>query len=237
MEDQYDYRLYIGYDYGDSWYDNASNWQDLSIFIKRESTQTGRSKTKLSFRAIILFGIDQRITAVWNTIASVALKDQCDYFYPANDDLELITKGWTSGAIHALKSCHVASNFGIATFRDVTVCMAPTFHLVHRTHLDFHNGFYYPIPAHGAAQDPWIYSLYRPWRCAFVLKQYQIRNHIGLTSGPRYDYADRSRLDQWIQRGRRELYGRLSTFNSSRYNQSFVNYSLLNLDLNWDTPC
>ncbi|CAF1424413.1 unnamed protein product [Adineta ricciae] len=234
-EDQYEYRLYIGYDYGDSWYDNISNWQHLSDFIRLQ-LKANRSGLRVTFRGIRLHAMEQRLTPVWNTLAQVAQKDQCDYFYPANDDMQLLTKGWTSAAVEALRSCPVASNFGIAAFKDVGVCMVPTFHLVHKTHLELHGGIYYPVPSHGAGQDPWIFAVYRPWKCAFHLKQYEIKNHIGLASGPRYKYVDAPQFGRWIQRGRQELYNRLS-LSQSLYNQSFVNSSQLNFDIVWDLPC
>ncbi|CAF1493313.1 unnamed protein product, partial [Adineta ricciae] len=128
IEIQYNYHLYIGYDRDDPCYIKNTSSSDFRVYIKTN----------------VLYGIDQRITAIWNILAAIAYKDDCDYFYPANDDLQLRTKGWTSAAIQLLQSCGVASNFGIVAFRDISACEYPTFHLTHRKHLDLHDGIYYP---------------------------------------------------------------------------------------------
>ncbi|CAF1498594.1 unnamed protein product, partial [Adineta steineri] len=178
IESDYDYRLYIGYDYGDMWYDNDTNWDKLLSFITTRITDSSHLRLNVSVRPILLFGVEQRITPIWNTLATAAYKDMCDYFYPANDDILIRTKGWTSAAIRTLKTCVVASNFGIVTFKDLNNCVMPTFHLVHRTHLDLHEGIYYPLPTHGDGQDPWIFGVYRPWKCAFFIEHYELKNRV-----------------------------------------------------------
>ena len=237
MEHQYDYRLYIGYDVDDPWYDNTTNWQDLHDFIRMNMKQESRFGLHLEVKPKILYGIDQRITAIWNSLATAAYNDHCDYFYQANDDMLIQTKGWTSSAIRTLEQCPVGKNFGVVAFNDLTACEYPTFHLTHRTHLDLHDGIYYPLPSHGAHQDPWIFSMYRPWRCAVVLRQYRVKNHVGLSVKARYDYGDERPLQSWIRRSRTRLYHLLSTEYATRYNQSFVNASSINLDLSFTIPC
>jgi hypothetical protein len=236
IEEQYSYRLYIGYDYGDPFYDNASNWATLLKIFNSYATKGEHSRFHVQFNPRILYGIDQRITAIWNTLAAIAYNDSCDYFYPANDDLHLATSGWTTAAIRELQKCPVANNFGVVAFRDLSACGYPTFHLTHRTHLDLHDGIYYPLPSHGAHQDPWIFSMYRAWNCAFFLSKYELRNHIGISVIARYDYGV-SQLPQWIQRSRLILFNRLLALPSSRYNQSHVNSNDLNSQIDWLVPC
>ncbi len=235
IEDKYDYRLYLGYDYNDAWYDNEKNLRDLVNLFDTYMRNASWSGYHVELRPIMLFGIDKRITAIWNTLAATAYKDLCDYFYPANDDLQFRTKGWTSAAVHELEKCVVASNFGVVAFRDLSACSFPTFHLTHRTHLDLHDGIYYPLPAHGAHQDPWIFGMYRIWNCAFFLPQYELRNHVGISVTARYEYGNGSQLVYWITRSRRQLYNRL--LSSSRYDQDFIKPSNLYSQMDWTVPC
>lgn len=238
IEKHYDYWLYIGYDIDDPWYDNETNWRTLMNFIQIKSRETTHAKLRLNVRPVKLYGIDKRITAIWNSLAATAYRDLCDYFYPANDDLQFQTEGWTSSAIRRLKKCTFASNFGIVAFKDIAACDYPTFHLTHRTHLDLHDGIYYPLPFHGAHQDPWIFSVYRPWKCAFVLHHLKVKNHIGLEGGKaRYEYGDSQRLVFWVQLSRQRLYKRLSSLSSFHYDQSFINLSRLTTDVELKIPC
>ncbi|CAF1516953.1 unnamed protein product [Adineta ricciae] len=237
IEIQYTYQLYIGYDRDDPWYDNEKNWSDLINFIHSYIRNTSSSDFRVDIKANVLYGVDQRITAIWNILAAIAYKDGCDYFYPANDDLQLRTKGWTSAAIQLLQSCGVASNFGIVAFRDISACEYPTFHLTHRKHLDLHDGIYYPLPSHGAHQDTWIFSVYRAWNCSFFLPQYQLKNHVGLSVKARYDYGDDSKITFWVRRSRKYLYNRLMNFSTTDYNQSLIDLSHINSHVELKVPC
>jgi hypothetical protein len=237
IENMYEYHLYIGYDYDDPWYDDATNRQDLFKSIDDQVKAISQKTIRLYVRPITLFGIDQRITAIWNTLASAAYRHGCDYFYPANDDLKFLTKGWTSAAIRTLEASPVAKNFGVVAFRDVSSCSYPTFHLTHRTHLEIHDGIYYPLPSHGAHQDPWIFGMYRGWNCSFFLAKYELKNHIGISVDARYPYGDSSHLARWIQRSRKVLYNRLQLLSPSVYNQSFVEPTNLDKNVQWTVPC
>ncbi|CAF1480763.1 unnamed protein product [Adineta ricciae] len=186
-ESKYNYDLYIGYDYGDVWYDNVSNWQQLLIFIEHLRRNNSQSNNlHIRVKPLILYATEQRLTAMYNTIAAAGYRDRCDYFYPANDDLQIRSYGWTTAAIQSLNSCHVAKDFGAVTFKDITLCRYPTFNLVHRTHLDLHEGVYYPVPSHGAHQDLWIFGLYELWQCSFYLSEHQVANHVGIGLNTRY---------------------------------------------------
>ena len=234
VDNDYNYRLYIGYDYDDPFYDNETNWQNLLSYFAHALERSNRSTIKIAIRRSILYGIDRRITAIWNTLASMAYADHCDYYYPANDDMKLLTFGWTKQAILKLKECSVGMNFGIVAFRDIGACQYPTFHLTHRTHLDLHDGIYYPLPSHGAHQDPWIFALYRVWNCSFFLDQHRIANHVGLSKKQRYNYGDGNILS-WVKRARMNLYQRLLFL--SHFNQSSINSSNLYLHLDYLVPC
>lgn len=237
IEKNYQYRIYVAYDYGDLWFDNYANLEELFAFFKKMKSDSVALSFSVELKTIILYGIDRRITAIWNTIANKAYKDGCDYFYPANDDFLIITDKWTSAAISALKACSVAPNFGIAVFRDISSCMYPTFHLVHRTHIKLNDEIYYPLPSHGAHQDPWIYSHYRGWDCAFFLKDYEVKNHIGINVNSRYEYGPQN-FTHWIARSRVEMYRKLNTL-SSIYRQDHIEerYLLSNLKDSWILPC
>jgi hypothetical protein len=216
-------------------YDNESKWLETMSHI--EKSLKDYSYLNILIKRVILYGIDRRITAIWNTIANVAYRDGCDYYYPANDDIHLIEYGWTTAAIELLRSCTVKPNFGIVAFRDVTLCDFPTFHLVHRTHIELNDGVYYPLPSHGSWQDPWIFSQYKPWNCSFFLFNYTLKNHVNL-KGDRYDHGAEPNLVGWLQRSRTELYRKVQNL-SSIYDQSKVNFSALteNIYRSWKVPC
>lgn len=149
------------------------------------------------------------ITGIWNFIASEAYHaHKCDYFYPANDDLVLITAGWTARAVERLAACPLRPNFGVAAFTDIWLYSSPTFHLTHRTHLDLFGGLYYPIPSEGAHQDSWAFSVYQEWGCGTKFSSVKVRNRVRnatTTAGGRYDYnsnAEACDALEWIAASR-----------------------------------
>ncbi|CAF1685702.1 unnamed protein product, partial [Adineta ricciae] len=163
-------------------------------------------------------------------------KDRCDYFYPANDDLQIRSYGWTTAAIQSLNSCRVAKDFGTVTFKDITLCRYPTFNLVHRTHLDLHEGVYYPVPSHGAHQDLWIFGLYELWQCSFYLSEHQVANHVGIGLNTRYKYGNSDDVEKWIKRSRWTLFQKLQSL-PHLYNQSFINSSQIDNNIRTEVPC
>ena len=67
------------------------------------------------FHFVPLYGSEKTglITYYWNTLALRGYVDGCDYFFPSNDDLEFLNKGWLEEAVTTLEThCHLGPNTG-----------------------------------------------------------------------------------------------------------------------------
>jgi hypothetical protein len=78
-----------------------------------------------------------------------------DYFYQLNDDIKLLTKGWTEIFVNKLKSNPLLENFGMVGPLDTNNPRIFTQAFCHRTHyLIF--GYFYPFVFKNWYSDDWV---------------------------------------------------------------------------------
>lgn len=101
------YKFYIGCDVGDRLYDNSTLKEAFHSVLSRLLFGFPVSYTVFSFDN--MKGAPARL---WSGIAQHAYADGCDYMYQLNDDLELITPGWTTAFVKTLQHNPVHPDLG-----------------------------------------------------------------------------------------------------------------------------
>jgi len=187
----YSYSLYLGYNYEDELFCDC---EKMAVFNEVLLELIDDRPFEVHF--IPLYGSEKTglITFYWNQLAPRLYVDGCQYFFPSNDDLEFIDKGWLETAVQTLQThCHVGPNVGMVTFKDRGNIGRPyTFHLTHRTHLELFNFAYYPCWTASSHQDPYLFVTYRQMECATLLtNKHKIKNHATLQNSEKYSGGSR----------------------------------------------
>jgi hypothetical protein len=155
-ENKYNYTLFIGIDDDDTFY--ISVMDDLKILVEENGFQ---------LKILILTGCKNAPATAWNCLAKEAYSnDKYEYFFQVGDDVELISKNWTSRFIEKLKQ---NNNLGVVgpinipnynqRFKNNTkYVIENTF--VHRTHLDIFQYYFHPNIKNWFCDD-WITDIYK----------------------------------------------------------------------------
>ena len=172
---QYNYRIYIGYDYNDPVLSSPARRAEFASKVANVTCRGARSAANFScgreegprLRLPIFFvrcGFFGKPSWCQNDAMMVAFSDGADYFYRVNDDTEFATEGWPNSFISILAS-YDPPNLGVVGPLDEN--REPNFPLtydfVHRTHIDIF-GFYYPREFPHWFADFWIDKVYQPNR-------------------------------------------------------------------------
>lgn len=195
----FEYWIYYGFDETDSWYNQNKFLKAVNKIIE----QAHLSDTVfLRFIPLENSRYSGKITSIWNRLAKEAYEDGCEYFLPSNDDARLLSPGWSSLAVSTLLNSPLYPNLGLVAFNDVGYSGFPTFHLVHKTHLDIFRQ-YYNVDWEGAYQDPFAFEVYASFNSSFLLMDILIENHIGTL--PRYDYGTAPSFGEQRERHKQHL--------------------------------
>jgi hypothetical protein len=143
--DNFEYKLYIGYDYDDSFYNNTDNitfYENQGIPIE-----------------FIQINVEKgHVTKMWNILAMQACKDGFEYLYACGDDIIFYNNGWIDECVNLLLRNNNIGLTGPLTDNGNTAILTQCF--VHRTHLDIFN-FFYPEDIINWYCDDWINFVYR----------------------------------------------------------------------------
>lgn len=195
-KDKFNYSFYLGYDAGDSFYDNESILDRISAKFR----QAVKDKNIVLKELVKCHGTEHSPAYVWNILFKRAYNDGCDYFYQLGDDIELITAGWSSVFVEAL-----AKNKGVGVTGPLEEhnrrILTQTF--VSRTHMDIFGYYFTPIVKNWSCDD-WLHNVYMPsynfWR-----KDISVKNSsVGST---KYDIENISskKLKKEIKQGRKKI--------------------------------
>ena len=143
--DNFEYKLYIGYDYDDSFYNNTDNItfyenQGISIEFIKLNIEKGH------------------VTKMWNILAMRAYNDGFDYLYACGDDIIFNNMGWMDECINLLLRTNNIGLTGPLTTNGNNSILTQCF--VHRTHIDIFK-FFYPEEIKNWYCDDWINFVYR----------------------------------------------------------------------------
>lgn len=204
------YRLYIGYDAGDPFYDTAEGRRAIAREIR---TLAGRRGLEVVFHRA--HGTDHSPCAVWNALFARAYEEGADYFYQLGDDVALLTTGWAEAFTDALAGNPTAAGLGVVGPVDTNRPEFPilTQALVSRLHLEIF-GTLYPSAFRNWFSDNWLTDVYSPQHVRRIEAQ---RSH---NAGGAERYVidprgaellarevplGRSRLRGWLTRASRDL--------------------------------
>ena len=197
-EDKYkfSYNFYLGYDAGDSFYDNESILNQIGEKFQNEV----RDKNIMLKEPVKCQGTEHSPAYVWNILFKRAYEDGCDYFYQLGDDIELITKDWGSVFVEALAESKGVGVTGPLEDHNRRI-LTQTF--VSRIHMDIFGYYFTPIVRNWSCDD-WLHNVYMPsynfWR-----KDILVRNSsVGST---KYDIESISskKLKKEIKQGRQKI--------------------------------
>lgn len=116
-----------------------------------------------------------------------AYHDNCDYFYLVNDDLLLISPGWTELFTQSLLSSPMLPGLGVAGGVDVSDSITPQieFPFFHRTHVNiFHWCGANPWTFSNWWEDNWLTDVYIPFNAVFYESRVLLSNYVGLDRSP-----------------------------------------------------
>mmetsp|Transcript_26317 Transcript_26317/g.58480 ORF Transcript_26317/g.58480 Transcript_26317/m.58480 type:complete len:416 (-) Transcript_26317:243-1490(-) len=210
--DRFRYRLYVGIDDTDSFWNSGENQDRLRQMAGKDRDgggggtggTTGGEGLEVVFHSFPQPSGGHRIPL--NEICREAYVDGADYIVRINDDTEFVTPYWTSLGVRRLRSFQ-PPNVGV---------VGPTCHqgnreilthdMVHRTHVDIF-GTYYPKDFKNWYVDDWISQVYDKERTR-MLGKWEVKHHIGY-HGTRYEahtpdvdgavVRDKRILQEWLR--------------------------------------
>ena len=162
----------------------------IKLFIGYDSTDRiySLAEERLKFRARFMnFNLEWfpqihkkgKVTAIWNSLACEALKQDYDYLKVLGDDIRMPNdSSWLGCFINKLKK---NQNIGWSGGWSNNDAIATQF-LVHRKHFDIF-GFIYPNEIANWTCDDWLFQIY-PEKYRNWMKQYPLLNVGG---SPRYE--------------------------------------------------
>ena len=200
------YRLYVGYDAADPFFDDPRTADALEAAVRR---RVGDRPLTLVPRPCE--GTAHAPVAVWNRLFADAYADGCDFFYQLGDDLSLETAGWARDFPAALLLNRAEPGLGVTgpvdrghvTDAGRLKLDVLTQSFVSRRHMEVF-GTYYPPAFRNWWSDDWITRVYAPdhLRPAFHHTVYNSSQ-----SRMRYeiDFGAREILEAEVARGRERL--------------------------------
>jgi len=200
------YRLYVGYDAGDAFFDTPAGLAGVEAETAR---LVGDRPLTLVLRRCE--GTAHSPVAVWNRLFADAHADGCDFFYQLGDDLALETAGWARDFPAALMLNRVAPGLGVTGPVDRGYCDTRghlkfdvlTQSFVSRLHMDIF-GTYYPSAFRNWWSDDWITRVYAPEHCR-PAAHHAVYNTSKTLMRYEIDYGGRDLIEAEVARGRERL--------------------------------
>lgn len=97
------FRLYIGFDTGDIYFDNPSTLTQIHEYLtslveekKQKLSSDIASKVQVDFEYVKFPFSKGWVTYIWNGLFVRAINEGADYYYQVNDDLKLDTSRWAT---------------------------------------------------------------------------------------------------------------------------------------------
>lgn len=193
--EKYAYRVLIGYDSDDRFFNSATllsslnKWSQFNLpFVNLTTVSIPNPKHKPG--------------PVMNVLSRKAYDTGCDFMYRINDDTELVTPRWTSAFIEALASFKPPM-LGVVgpTCREGNTDIL-THDFVHRTHLDIFPT-HYPIELTDWWLDDWITAVYGT-KNTLKLHDVYVTHHI-LTTRYEVSWGSSKKLSTLLSEGNQTL--------------------------------
>jgi hypothetical protein len=216
--DGFQYRIYLGYDQGDTFFDVASIREQFERELELRSQGLPIS---LVYKACE--GTSGKPVWVWNELCRAAHRDGCDYFYQIGDDVVMLSKDWATRFVNMLDD---RDGLGVAAPLDLNNPYLNTQSFVSRRHFDVF-GFYFPPAFVNWYCDDWmsqVYPLFLSCRCLDIMV-----DNVGGDERYEIDHEGASRLRQEVDTSREVLKRWLIEHDLSQYDQAgkrIISFSL-----------
>ena len=177
-EKQYNYKLFIGIDIDDKFYQDKGLQDKFNRFISvMENVEIEFYSFDISFKG--------NVCAIWTKLYEYALNDNYDYFLNIGDDVLLLDKGWVSSCINQLKKTF---NIGVVGLTDVgrkqynpdDTLITQAF--VSRSHYKIF-GFFFPHELKSWYCDNFLGDIYEKHNLKFIIPE----GIINTGGEPRYE--------------------------------------------------
>eukprot|EP00750_Incisomonas_marina_P031348 INCI802.1.p1 GENE.INCI802.1~~INCI802.1.p1 ORF type:complete len:751 (+),score=130.50 INCI802.1:241-2253(+) len=184
VEPGFEYRVYVGVDSGDSFYDNDKNEKEiLQWFDKHVATKATILGAHVSLKVILFVNKDHKPGPAFNKACKAAYDEGADYMYRVNDDSEFRTT-FAKPYIAELEN-RCPPNVGVTG----PTCHEGNTHILthdftHRHHMEIFKGQYYPVELTDWWLDDWITHIYGVTHTSRVL-DVVVKHHID-AAGTRY---------------------------------------------------
>lgn len=209
-KDPYQYKLFLGYDIGDPFFDNQTTLKQLTSYVNQNLSNLSFT---LETRAIQ--NKHKQPVTILNYLSNEAYYNGCDFMYHIDDDTEFITSNWAKPLVSALKNFKPPF-FGVVgptCYEGNTAILTHDF--VHRSHLDRFST-HYPPELSSWWFDNWISEVYGI-NHTLKLKNVLVKDHLELSmaNGLRYSIIWESAylLRPLIEKGRQHLFNLLIAMN------------------------
>ena len=200
------FSIWIGYDAGDDYYDNANNLQIIQSQYEKMWTQTTHIYSGLPFLPPKLHthrfvGALSSPCWIWNGLFQQAYEQGIQYFMQINDDTRILTGCWASSMISIFKQ--VPYQMGVVGPMDINNPKVLTQAMLSRTHFAIFSAIY-PHNFRNWYSDDWLSQVYG------TASTYMIDNVRMLNSnsqGTRYKKFTKvaETLDVEIDKGKRKI--------------------------------
>jgi len=157
--DKFLYRLYMGFDQHDDFFDNPENQKAIYEEVKQRT-----QGYPVTFDMIQIDFSKGWVVYLWNGVFQYAIENGADYFYQLNDDIKFITPGWAEGMTGALLTSRVP-NVGATGPQDTNNAAIFTQSFVSKKHYEIFGVLYPPIFENWYSDD---WSMWWLFMCIFV---------------------------------------------------------------------
>jgi len=151
---QHSFRVFVGYDWGDPFFDNSTTLAALSAHMRA-------ALPSVTFQPLPIRNPSHQPIPVLNQLSRSAYNAGCDFMYHIDDDTEFVTPDWATKFVDALLSFTppLWGVVGPTCHQGNTAVLTHDF--VHRTHLDLFRT-HYPPQLTTWWFDDWITQIYGP---------------------------------------------------------------------------
>ena len=206
--------LYVGYDAGDPFYDNADHLTAVreyyaemwAVFLAGSIPAPSADIVNGGPPTLVLRrfkGMHGAPCWVWNMLAVEAYNDGASHFVQFNDDIRVLSDCWGSNLVSVLDADSLHPGFGVVGPRDLGNAKLLTQALVSRTHLDIF-GKLYPDAFRNWYSDDWLSQVYGEAHTTMDDRVVVVNSN---AQGTRYEKNDEAGgwLADEIEKGRRRV--------------------------------